>query len=270
MLNHELLKPAGAVRSWMLFTHGIYGMGRNWNAVARKVIAARPGTGAVMVDLREHGGSVGHEGPHTVEAAARDVVELIESLDAPVDSVVGHSFGGKVMLVLARQMGTKAPAHVWVVDSTPSARRPGGSAWEMLGFLRESSGFFRTRAMAVTELALRGVDEGTAQWMSSNLERSAEGTYTWRLNFKVIEELLRSFFDTDVWDVVGAPPGGSTIHFVKASDANTLDEDSLMRLRVAVKESSGRVKLHEVKGGHWLNADNPDALVQLIVKEGAR
>ena len=267
MLHHELIRPAsGTAKEWMLFTHGIYGMGRNWNAVARKVVAARPGLGAVMVDLREHGASQGQPGPHTIEAAARDVMELSASLDAPVRAVVGHSFGGKVMLMLARLLDDDAPEEIWVIDSTPAARSPGGSAWEMLGYLRQSSGVFRTRAMAVTELALRGIDEGTAQWMSSNLGRSPEGTYTWRIDFDVMEELLRSFFETDLWDVVDSPPGRSVLHFVKASESSALDEDATIRLRKAAASSGGRVKLHEVKGGHWLNADNPDALVELMVK----
>jgi pimeloyl-ACP methyl ester carboxylesterase len=269
MLHHDLIPSvSGTARQWMLFTHGIYGMGRNWNAVARKVVASRPGWGAVMVDLREHGASIGHQRPHTIEAAARDVIEMAETLSAPVGAVVGHSFGGKVMLMVARLMGQQAPAEVWVIDSTPTARkRPEGSAWEMLGYLRESSGVFRTRAMAVTELALRGIDEGTAQWMSSNLQRSSDGTYTWRLDLDVMQELLNSFFATDLWDVVENPPGRSVIHFVRASDANTLDDESLMRLRQTVAKSNGRVRLHDVKGGHWLNADNPDAIVDLMAKE---
>ena len=110
MLNHDLIRPNGKVQQWMLFAHGIFGRGRNWNSVARRVIAGRPGWGAVMMDLREHGGSQGRRPPHTVEAAADDVIELIASLDAPVGAVVGHSFGGKVVLMLARMMGDDTPA----------------------------------------------------------------------------------------------------------------------------------------------------------------
>lgn len=270
MLHHDLIRPTGKVQQWMLFTHGIYGMGRNWNAVARRVIAGRPGWGAVMVDLREHGASTGQRPPHTVEAAADDLVGVIGALDARVGAVVGHSFGGKVVLALARAMSDDAPGEVWVIDSTPAPRpKPGGSAWEMLDHLRKSAGVFRTRAMAVTELALRGVDEGTAQWLSSNLERSREGNYTWKLDLKAMEELLRSFFATDLWDVVESPPDDSVLHFVKASQASTIDEDDLVRLRRAAAASRGRVVLHEVKGGHWLNADNPDALVELMTAKAA-
>ena len=271
MIHHDPIRPTGKVQHWMLFLHGIYGMGRNWNAVARRVVAGRPGWGAAMVDLREHGASQGRTPPHTVEAAANDVVELIGALDAPADAIVGHSFGGKVALLAARELAGRAPGEVWVIDSTPSARaKPGGSAWEMLDHLRKSAGVFRTRAMAVTELALRGVDEGTAQWISTNLERSPEGNYTWKIDLKAMEELLRSFFATDLWDVVESPPGKTIVHVVKASQASTLDDDDMARLRKIVAASGGRVQLHEVKGGHWLNADNPDALVELMTGARAR
>ena len=96
-----------------------------------------------------------------------------------------------------------------------------------------------------------------------------DGTYTWRIDFDVMEELLHSFFETDLWDVVEAPPGRTVLHFVKASESSTLDEDALMRLRGIAGKSDGRVTLHTVKGGHWLNADNPDALIELMTTQVA-
>ena len=32
----------------------------------------------------------------------------------------------------------------------------------------------------------------------------------------------------------------------------------------AAGRASGRVFLHRVPGGHWINTDNPDAVVQLL------
>ena len=267
MLNHELIRPSsGAVARWILFTHGIYGAGRNWNAVARRVIAARPASGAIMVDLREHGGSKGREGPHTIEGAARDVVELIESIAEPVDALVGHSFGGKVVLMVARLLGDGAPGEVWVIDSTPGARaEPSGSAWDMLGTLRSLPGPFASRNEAVARLEAAGWSTGVAQWVSTNLERADDGSYTWRIDLDVMEELLHSFFGTDLWDVVEAAPAATTVHFVKASESSVLDETAIARIRRA----GARVRLHEVRGGHWLNADNPDAIVELMSGGGA-
>src|SRR5690606_41911913 len=42
---------------WMLFLHGILGRRSNWRSFSRRWVAARPGWGAVLVDLRGHGDS---------------------------------------------------------------------------------------------------------------------------------------------------------------------------------------------------------------------
>lgn len=293
LLNHDLIRSEGAdAERWLLFLHGIYGAGRNWNSVARKVIGGRAGWGAAMIDLREHGESIGFEPPHTLEAAAGDVLQLARELDAPAGGVVGHSFGGKVALMLVRLMsGGQVPAgdagsppagvdeggappaegaiagsagkpfEVWVIDSTPEAREPAGSAWQMLDVLRAVPGPFAERGEAVRQLEQRGVARPTAQWISTNLEREGD-TLRWRLDLDVMEQLLRDFFATDLWDVVEAPPEGVEIHVVRASESSVLGPDSVERVRAAA--SSGRVHYHEVEGGHWLNADNPDALVELM------
>lgn len=268
MLHHDVIRPDdGDVAGWLLFTHGIYGAGRNWNAVARKVVTERERMGAIMVDLREHGGSVGQPAPHTIEAAARDVADLIPTLDAPVAGAVGHSFGGKVMLMLVRLLGSDAPREVWIIDSTPAARAaPAGSAWDMLGTLRAAPGPFASRGEAVARLEALGVETATAQWVSTNLEREAAGRLAWRIDLDVMEELLHSFFATDLWDVVENPPADVKLHFVKATESSVLDDESVRRIEAAGRATDGRVRLHEVAGGHWLNADNPDGVVAVMAE----
>lgn len=293
MLNRERIAGDGPVSRYFVFTHGIYGAGRNWNGVARRVIEQRHGWGAAMVDLREHGGSIGHAGPHTIEAAAGDLVDLIVDLDAPVGAVAGHSFGGKVALMLVRLLGGGMIAtgnsggggvdeggaalseghvagvegqafQVWVIDSTPSPRpEPAGSAWDMLGILRATPGPFENRSAAVAALERQGVPTPTAQWVSTNLERAADGSYDWRMDLDVMEELLHSFFETDLWDVVEDPPEGVELHFIKATESSVLDDEAVRRIEAAGR-ATGRVHLHTVEGGHWLNADNPDGVVGVM------
>ena len=106
-------------RGWLLFLHGILGSGANWRTIARKLVAARPEWGAVLVDLRKHGRSQGAPPPHTVDAAADDLVRLAADLGLPVAGVIGHSFGGKVTLALR---GKLELAELWVLDATPGAR----------------------------------------------------------------------------------------------------------------------------------------------------
>ena len=61
----------GNPERWLLVLHGIYGSGRNWGSIARRLVDARPEWGVLLVDLRLHGGSTsGFEGPHTLAATA--------------------------------------------------------------------------------------------------------------------------------------------------------------------------------------------------------
>lgn len=246
---------------WLFVLHGIYGAGRNWKSVARRLVDTRPDWGAVLVDLREHGGSRGFDPPHTLERAADDLARLIRHLDTPGTAVLGHSFGGKVALLYARRHD--AAGQLWIVDSTPEAGPPSGSAWEMLGVLRRVPDTFDSRAAAVQAVEDEGVARPIAQWVSTNLERRPDGTYRWALDLDAMEALLRDFFRTDLWDVVDSPPDGARVHFIKAERSSVLPGDVCARIQAA-GQASGRVFLHRLEGGHWLNADNPDAVVELL------
>lgn len=59
MLAHGIVTSRSADPDrYMLFLHGILGTRANWRGIARRFVDARPGWGAVLVDLREHGESL--------------------------------------------------------------------------------------------------------------------------------------------------------------------------------------------------------------------
>ena len=265
-IHHETVAAPGAapVRQ-LLVLHGIYGAGRNWGSVARRLVRARTDWGVTLADLRSHGRSP-RLSPHTVEACARDLVRLEEHLGRRSDAVLGHSFGGKVALVYARMRwraaGGGAPAlrQLWVVDSSPGGGRAGGSAWRMLGVLRRHPGPFGSRAEAVDAVESEGFSTLVARWMATNAV-SADNGLEWRLDADEMEAYLRDYFRTDAWDVALNPPAAAEIHFVRALGSRVLDEAAVARIRGA----AGSVLLHEVEGGHWVNTENPDALHELLV-----
>jgi esterase len=265
-LNHDIVTGDGTPDRWIYVLHGIYGAGRNWASVMRRVVRARPEWGAVLVDLRQHGGSQGFDPPHTVQAAAGDLVALAGQAGLAPSAILGHSFGGKVALLFSGLDGapSRALRQVWVVDSTPEARAPGGSAWTMLNLVRSMPDRFRTREDLVSGLESHGVQRGVAQWMATNLEATDAG-FRWRFDLDSLEALLLSFFETDAWAAVESPRDGLEVHLVKADDSSVLAGDALARAEAAV--SSGRgIYLHRVAGGHWVNAENPDAIEQLLAR----
>ena len=261
LAHTRVAAPGAAPERWLLVLHGIYGSGRNWGTVARRLVEARPEWGVLLVDLRNHGQSRGFPPPHTLQASAADVDRLVEHLDFHAAAVMGHSFGGKVALVYAQHHGGEL-RQAWVVDSTLSVREPEGSAWRMIEVVRGLPSEFASRAEAVEAIRSAGYAEGVAQWMAINLE-PVEGRYRWRLDFDVVEEMLRDFFRADLWEVVEQPPAGVEVHVVKATDSNSLDADDVRRIQAA-GDANGRVFLHQVEGGHWINTDNPQAVLDLL------
>src|SRR4051812_24710793 len=59
LAHTRVAAPGRTPERWLLVLHGIYGAGRNWGSIARRLVEARPEWGAVLVDLRMHGQSRG-------------------------------------------------------------------------------------------------------------------------------------------------------------------------------------------------------------------
>jgi pimeloyl-ACP methyl ester carboxylesterase len=130
----------------------------------------------------------------------------------------------------------------------------------MLDALEGLPGPFASRAEAVEALAERGFAEGVARWMSSNLRRDDDGL-RWGIDPVVMRALLADFFPLDLWHVLEEPGAGS-MEVVSATESDVLRPVDLER--IASLADGAAVRLHRVTGGHWLNADNPDAVVDLL------
>jgi pimeloyl-ACP methyl ester carboxylesterase len=264
ILRHETVTAEGAASErFIYFLHGIFGSGRNWASVARRLVQARPHLGVRLIELRQHGASQGFAAPHTIAAAAADLQALASELNEQPLAVLGHSFGGKVALMYAREHGSEL-AQLWMIDSTPDARAPGGSAWQMLELVRAAPREYASRDDLVALLVQHGIAAPVGQWMATNLER-AGSVFRWRFDLDAIEQLMNDFFTVDLWDVIEEPPGRVQVHVVKAQESSVLTPQAIQRIQAAAARTQ-RVFFHEIAGGHWINADNPGALLDLLLR----
>jgi len=249
----------------VLMLHGIYGRGRNWLAVARLLAERRPEWSIWLADLRHHGDA--HPGAEagTLDALASDIETWGAEQQVQPGVVLGHSFGGKVALAYAaRQAGR--PLQTWVIDSTPDAKPPSGSAWDMLGIVRQLPRTFRSRQDAVAGIVAGGFSTEVAQWMSTNLVHDTDA-FRWTLDFDVMEQLLHEFFRTPLWDVLDPGAPGHDIHVLKASASNVISEQAVARMTALQARGAGggaRVHLHHRPGGHWIHAESPGAVADLL------
>lgn len=264
LLAHRRIHGPGTFPDrWVLFLHGFLGAGRNWASIGRGLVQMRPDWGVVLVDLRLHGDSQGLAPPHTVAASAADVNSLILHLQASETVIVGHSFGGKVALAAARAGGT-ALTQVWVMDSTPSAGRTDAGADRLLAILARLPRRFDSRDEVVSAVQAAGFNVHIADWTATNLVRDPDG-YRWRFDLAALELLLQDFYREDLWSVVDPSVPGREVFFVRATRGSILDDDAAAR--IGRLEADGEcVRLIELPGGHWLNMENPDAVLELLAR----
>jgi len=251
----------------IVMLHGIYGRGRNWQAIARGIISARPDYACWLVDLPYHGESPPARHGDSVDGLARDLHDWLTDTGLVPDVVLGHSYGGKVALALAANSALSTPnsalsSDVWVIDSTPEVKAPSGSAWDMLRLVRHLPSRFGTRDDAVTAIVSGGFTLGVAQWMATNLARD-DGQFVWRLDFDRMERLLQDFFRTDLWPIVEDTARPHVLHFLKATRSSAMSDEALARIRAL---GHPRVHLHEREGGHWIHAESPDVVTALLVE----
>ncbi len=266
IVTHARIAHEGATPTrWMLFLHGIFGMGSNFRSFAKALAARVPDWGFLLVDLRGHGASQGFQPPHTLAAAAEDIARLVGSLDVRVDGIAGHSFGGKVTLAyLARR--DREISNAFVLDSVPSARPSAVATEDAMSILALLEGVAqplssREELAAICERA--GLSKRISDWLMMNVRRS-EDAYRIRLDLPAIHAMMRDYYDQDYWYVIADPNCARRLDLVVGGASTHFSETDLARARALEREGT-RVHLSVLEdAGHWLHTDDPEGLLDVM------
>lgn len=274
-----------------LFVHGILGSKANWRSFAKAVIHRRAqGTpeqikkrrvAAVAVDLRAHGDSHDEKPPHTVEACAQDLAHVmlhIRAASATFDMrqhhlctyMVGHSFGGKVVLLAMRYIAAQG---VFVVDTPPGERSEAKTTAEILHVLdsvRHVPMPIPSRRDLVEHLQNAGLSVALAQWMTTNLREAQpdEGSgFVWRFDLDACTELLHDFAKLDCWNLVESSRGFPHIHLIRGEKSDRFTDADIKRMQTLAQAYTDGLVTYSVvpKAGHWVHSDNPQGLLQILV-----
>lgn len=277
VMDRSLPDPPTAV-----FLHGILGCRKNWGTFARRLAREFPSWQFLLVDLRCHGDSASFKkrGPHTVASAALDVLKLVRELRITPRVLVGHSFGGKVVLSMVDQAAKPLgrPVRVWVLDATPGKVRAGGDGEdhpaELISLLSTLPKEVSSKQDVVKALTQQGFSNDVAQWVVTNLRpTSSSGSqspiFSWVFDLRGIAEMYQSYEETNLWKIVEDVPRGVHMNFLKAERSlHRWALEDLQRIHAAEElaaEEGGGVEMHVLEdAGHWVHADNPDGLFRIL------
>ncbi|ESW28997.1 hypothetical protein PHAVU_002G035500 [Phaseolus vulgaris] len=277
VMDRSLPDPPTAV-----FLHGILGCRKNWGTFARRLAKEFPTWQFLLVDLRCHGDStsIKKRGPHTVASAANDVLKLVRDLRITPRVLVGHSFGGKVVLSMVDQAAKPLarPVRAWVLDATPGKVRTGGDGEdhpaELISFLSTLPKEISTKQEVVRALIQQGFSNDVAQWVVTNLRPSSSpgsqsSSFSWVFDLRGIAEMYQSYEETNLWKIVEDVPRGVHMNFLKAERSlHRWALEDLRRIHAAEElaaEEGGGVEMHVLEdAGHWVHTDNPDGLFRIL------
>lgn len=232
----------------LLLLHGLFGSGRNWQGIARRLAQRRP---VLVPDLRNHGDSP-HAAVMSYNAMADDLAELLEREGVKQVIAVGHSMGGKAAMWLALNHPRRTAA-VCVVDIAPVTYSSGFETMIdallalPLGTVASRADADRRLTAAIPSAAIRG-------YVLQNLRRDGEH-WAWRCNLGVIAKALpemRGFPDPTGRQFVGPAL------FLYGSNSDYVDALSLPAIRAMFPLARLRAVAN---AGHWVYADQPDAFI---------
>ncbi|HWK52823.1 MAG TPA: alpha/beta fold hydrolase [Hyphomicrobiales bacterium] len=235
----------------LVILHGLYGNHANWSAHARQLADDFAVYG---FDARNHGQSPWADSM-TLQDMADDVAQTLRALDLGPVAVVGHSMGGKTAMLLAQQQPALV-RRLAVVDIAPVDYRK--TRDDVLPALLELPlAQMANRAEADAWLATRVPEKGVRDFLLTNLQRDAEGGFSWRINLPVI---ARAFPEVAGWpDDSGVYEGPAL--FIRGEQSNYL----LARDEAATRAQFPRAEIVTVKGaGHWVHSEKPAEVQQLL------
>ena len=183
MLFHRDLGGAGEPP--LVLLHGFLGSSRNWQT-AGAGLAARYHVCAL--DLRNHGRSP-HAPEMTYDVLVDDVLVWMDARGLARTALLGHSLGGKTAMRLACRHPGRVDRLI-VVDIAPKAYPGLAQRAELAAMAGVRLENLRSRAEAERRLEGRIDDWAMRKFLTTNLERDAEGRWRWIVNLPVLAAAL--------------------------------------------------------------------------------
>lgn len=224
----------------LLIAHGLFGSGRNWGVIAKRLSDQRR---VIAVDMRNHGQSPREKSNSYTDMAA-DLAEVIEHIGGQMD-VLGHSMGGKTAMVLALTQPDLVRRLV-VADIAPVSYEH--SQAEFITAMRGVDlDAVTRRSDAAEQLAALGVESALQSFFTQSLDVAGK---RWLLNLDALEANMAdilSFPDVD------GPFDGPTL-FLTGGNSHYVTAEHRPRMKTLFPQSHF-AKIPDT--GHWLHAEKP-------------
>ena len=236
----------------IVILHGLFGSSRNWDGFARKLSNSFR---VFNVDLRNHG-----ESPHAVKmdypSMAADVHAFLDRQGLEKVVLLGHSMGGKMAMWLALSTPQRVQGLI-VVDIAPVVyHNRFDTILSHLNSLPLAD--VQSRQDADKLLSRQITDRSLRLFLLQNLVNTGVD-YQWRINLPAIGgglTAISSFPDPERFSRFQ-----EKAVFIRGANSDYITPSHYPTLRKLFPEA----EIKTVDGaGHWVHAEQPEALYQMI------
>ena len=240
---------APTARPPLVIAHGLFGSGRNWGVIAKRLSQDRQ---VIAVDMRNHGDSPRHPS-HGYEEMAADLAAVIEGLGGQA-ALLGHSMGGKAAMTLALTRPDLIERLV-VADIAPVAYDH-----DQMTYVRAMRGVDlsgTTRRAEVDARLAPAVEDPALRAFFLQSVAFGEGGARWKINLDALGGEMARIMN---FPAMSGTYGGPAL-FVTGAHSSYVRPEHWQRIVTLFPAARRRVIPN---AGHWLHAEAPGPFLEAV------
>lgn len=243
MLATTLHRSAGSgATPPLIIAHGLFGSGRNWGVIARRLSDQRD---VITVDMRNHGQSPWLPG-HSYPELAADLAEVIAAHGGSAD-LMGHSMGGKAAMYLA--LMPNPPVRKLIVADIAPVGYAHDQSRHIAAMRSLDLANLTSRTEADDRLSARIEDPALRSFFLQSLDLKSTPP-GWRLNLDALE--------AEMHQITGWPSPGGVFPGPALFLTGALSPYVLAEHRDLIRALFPKARFAKLPGaGHWLHAERP-------------
>ena len=175
----------GAGNPPLVILHGLLGSSRNWQTAGADLAQKFH---VCALDLRNHGRSPQVD-EMTYGAMMDDVIAWLDARAIAKVTLLGHSLGGKVAMLLACRHPERVERLI-VVDIAPKDYSSQAHRAEFAAMNELDLGRLASRAEAEAHFETHVPDWAMRKFLATNLERDEDSHWRWQINLPVLTRSL--------------------------------------------------------------------------------
>jgi esterase len=236
----------------IVILHGLFGSSDNWLTQAKLLSNDYR---IFTVDQRNHGQSP-HDDTWDYKAMVSDLNSFFEDHNIADAIVIGHSMGGKTAMNFALAHPDKV-AKLIVVDISP--RYYDLEHYTILeGLNAMNLAEITSRNEADAQLSQYVPEPDVRQFLLKNLQRKAEGGFSWKINLPVISKNLSNIGV----DLLYPGTFDKPTLFIRGRRSRYVPDSDWAR----IQEVFPSALLETMETGHWVQAEKPQEFVDIVTR----